>query len=126
MSNDNKKWAETLASLQKLREAGVLQDDGRITGRSERKAAEDDPRARWLQPSAIYCDTFTVDAWLDEGNMRLVFGESTYPGSEPFYRVGIVLPIQDAIGLADLIKEAIKDAEDNRKKRAEKKESGSS
>ena len=86
-------------------------DDEKESKQEERALPETSHTLRWLQNPAIYCDTFTVDTWEQEGVTRISFGESTVAGYAPFFRCSVVLPIVVAKELVTFLNISFKDAE---------------
>jgi hypothetical protein len=50
---------------------------------------------------ATYCDSYSVNVWPTPGVVRLTFAEYTQPGTLPFFRAAVVLPIAEAKALAE-------------------------
>jgi hypothetical protein len=78
----------------------------------------------WPGYSAVYCDTFAVDAWLPAGVVRLTFGEFTGQGYLPFFRSAVIPPIEDAKQLAKMMVDQIQEAEAEQKTIAATSKSG--
>lgn len=69
-----------------------------------------DPKWKWLQEPAIFCDAYAVDAW-QSNVVRIVFGEYTAPEFLPFFRTAVVMPVEDAKQLVVSLQKAIQEYE---------------
>jgi hypothetical protein len=76
------------------------------SSKTTEKDPRQDPDLQWLETPGIFCDTFAVDTWPSQV-VRIVFGEYTAAGYQPFFRSAIVMPIDDAKQLSDAIKRSI-------------------
>jgi len=69
----------------------------------------------WLKEPAVFCDAFTADYLRATNLVRIAFGEYTDREHYPYYRVSVVLPLDDAKALRSTLNRIIKDSEANKK-----------
>jgi len=74
---------------------------------SRRPLSEEELEVAWSGP-AVHSNRFYVNMG---PTIRLSFCEQATPNARPLYRTGVVMSIQDAIALANLLKDMLREVE---------------